>query len=680
MLRNKRFQILSALILITAVSLGFYLSSGNDRTLNTPLPEDLYTSSTITPPFVGDNVGSWSAGAVVTPEATMGHGESYQRNDTGWVYFTGGDQNFSGTVLSANRRYNVRTNVWTAMTPMPTNLELHGMATLKDTVYTIAGMTTNFFADETAVCRKYNVRTDTWGTIASLPVTNAGLKAVGYQDSLIYCAGGMTAGGSTGVNNVYVYNCISNTWRTATPLPAARTMGAFTVKGDTLVYVGGGTTYFAGYNNITYKGLISQADRSVITWTTGANYPGISGWRFDARPWGCKGIIVCGGGGNATFASSNECYVYSPGLNTWTQQANATTNCANAGIGSVSYASGIWKLIVASGNQYPTTPWVHTNTQIFTDTLCPPPACPFPTSFCNCDTAAYTTVTGTAGPSGDDQTITVPIGFTFCFNGASYTQASICTNGFVVLGATTYASFVVDLCGTDPTQQPMLAPYWCDLNTANGGAIVYTVLGSAPNRIFVVQYTNVAYFSGSGNVTMQVRCYENGGVVQFHYGPSVSGTSPGAVGLSKSPGGSGNVVSITPGATCPATTFSTTVCNNTVTFNTTNFPNGRRYSFNCLVGVDPVTHGIPREFSLSQNYPNPFNPSTKISYALPKAGDVKLVIFDILGREVAVLVNEFKKAGSYDIEFNGANISSGVYFYRIETRDFTDTKKMLLVK
>jgi subtilisin-like proprotein convertase family protein len=98
------------------------------------------------------------------------------------------------------------------------------------------------------------------------------------------------------------------------------------------------------------------------------------------------------------------------------------------------------------------------------------------------------------------------------------------------------------------------------------------------------------------------------------------------------------------------------------------------------------TVNIPNFYSLTQNYPNPFNPSTKITYTLPKSGNVEMKVYDLLGREVAVLVNEMKQPGVYTIDFNAAeNLASGVYFYRIEIGDakgvsFTNVKKMLLVK
>ena len=89
---------------------------------------------------------------------------------------------------------------------------------------------------------------------------------------------------------------------------------------------------------------------------------------------------------------------------------------------------------------------------------------------------------------------------------------------------------------------------------------------------------------------------------------------------------------------------------------------------------------VPKEYRLDQNYPNPFNPATNIHYSIPKDGEVSLKVFDILGNEVAVMVNGFLKAGVYNAEFSAANFSSGVYFYSLKTSEFTSTKKMLLIK
>jgi hypothetical protein len=89
---------------------------------------------------------------------------------------------------------------------------------------------------------------------------------------------------------------------------------------------------------------------------------------------------------------------------------------------------------------------------------------------------------------------------------------------------------------------------------------------------------------------------------------------------------------------------------------------------------------LPKEFSLSQNYPNPFNPTTTIRYALPKAAHVTLRVFDILGREVATLVNADQEAGFKSISFDAGAFASGVYLYKVEAGTFIDVKKMVVLK
>lgn len=88
----------------------------------------------------------------------------------------------------------------------------------------------------------------------------------------------------------------------------------------------------------------------------------------------------------------------------------------------------------------------------------------------------------------------------------------------------------------------------------------------------------------------------------------------------------------------------------------------------------------PSRFELSQNYPNPFNPSTSISFSIPQSGNVKLAVYNLLGQEIAILVNEFREAGNYNVEFDANNLNSGVYLYKLEANGLTFTKKMTLLK
>lgn len=102
--------------------------------------------------------------------------------------------------------------------------------------------------------------------------------------------------------------------------------------------------------------------------------------------------------------------------------------------------------------------------------------------------------------------------------------------------------------------------------------------------------------------------------------------------------------------------------------------------FNPTIGIQQIGNEIPLRFNLYQNYPNPFNPSAVIKFDISKSADVKLVIYDIMGREVATLVNEQLKAGTYKAEWNASSFASGAYFYRIAAGDYSQTKKMILVK
>jgi glucuronoarabinoxylan endo-1,4-beta-xylanase len=111
--------------------------------------------------------------------------------------------------------------------------------------------------------------------------------------------------------------------------------------------------------------------------------------------------------------------------------------------------------------------------------------------------------------------------------------------------------------------------------------------------------------------------------------------------------------------------------------------------FGWLIDDISLTQGVlstnapiskPYQFALEQNYPNPFNPTTMIQYELASPSEVKLRVFDVLGREVATLINARQSAGRYRVEFNASRLSSGVYFYRLETQNFSQTRKMFLVK
>jgi hypothetical protein len=101
---------------------------------------------------------------------------------------------------------------------------------------------------------------------------------------------------------------------------------------------------------------------------------------------------------------------------------------------------------------------------------------------------------------------------------------------------------------------------------------------------------------------------------------------------------------------------------------------------NNATSVENISNNIPADFSLDQNYPNPFNPATTIRFILPEAGNVKLLLFNILGQELRTLVNEFKESGAHTINFDAQGLGSGIYIYKIEVNGFVQTRKMTLLK
>lgn len=115
--------------------------------------------------------------------------------------------------------------------------------------------------------------------------------------------------------------------------------------------------------------------------------------------------------------------------------------------------------------------------------------------------------------------------------------------------------------------------------------------------------------------------------------------------------------------------------------------NSRIYKFSSdsSVGIGNLGSSIPKSFSLEQNYPNPFNPETNIAYHIPKLSNIKLIVYDSIGREIRTLVNTTQLAGSYEVRWNGKDdfgnkVSSGIYFYSFKSDDFKATKRMLLIK
>ncbi len=220
----------------------------------------------------------------------------------------------------------------------------------------------------------------------------------------------------------------------------------------------------------------------------------------------------------------------------------------------------------------------------------------------------------------------------------------------VTLGSPAMAGFSVKM----QTVSSTTVTSW----VASGWSEVYTNSSYLPAGTGL-QYITLAtpyYWNGTGNLLVEI-CFDNS---SWSSNTTVAGTSQtGLVMHNHVDGGVG--------------------CQLTGTSTASTRPNAC-FVINTMTSTNPLGTNVPSIYSLSQNYPNPFNPVTKINFALPKQGLVTLKVYDVIGREVRTLVNEMKNAGSYSVDFNGSELSSGVYFYRIQANDFTEVKRMMLIK
>jgi len=319
---------------------------------------------------------------------------------------------------------------------------------------------------------------------------------------------------------------------------------------------------------------------------------------------------------------------------------------------------------------------------------------------------SYSLIVGGTSFSGDDAQRIVSLPFEFGFDDHEYDQVQISTNGWLefgtgVLGSERGISNPEQIgsiganengrmAGTaHPTKA--LGPWWEDLNADENRRVRYLTLGDFPSRIFVCQWEHMrAYWNPDATTTrvnFQVRLYEDNNKIEYCYGDVESGTFGGedvgaSIGFKDHIGGDYRFFDIITGKPIPAGEV------NTYLRPLKNWPGKNTvYQISTIAtDVDEPIEYQPENYALYQNYPNPFNPSTTIKYTIPNvassfsSSNVTLKVYDVLGREVETLVNKKQKPGNYEVVFNAANLTSGVYFYSIRAEEFNSVKKMILLK
>ena len=339
-------------------------------------------------------IAGWTHTAPLPTTTYLGSGAGYISGGVPYIFSIGG--NTTSAAATECYKYNVNTNSWSSIAPLPDGRRVLATAVVGDYLYAIAGSDTHSTYQSTVF--RYSITGNIWTTVASLPAAIAWGKAVGYNNR-IYFAGGHN--GTVPLPTVYVYDVAGNTWASADSMPGSRFGGAFSIVGSKLVYVGG--SGYTGITNGVYVGTISSGNPLSISWVTASNkfpgldketpyteindlnaeikkntksdylssksasYPGGVMYRFDGAPWGTDGMIVAGGSPTADWvpASPNPCYVYKPDTDTWTQQGEVPTAVLGSSLGTVNNGN-TWKLVVVSGLGLDDVTNV---TQIFTATL-----------------------------------------------------------------------------------------------------------------------------------------------------------------------------------------------------------------------------------------------------------------------------------------------------------------------
>jgi hypothetical protein len=346
---------------------------------------------------IWDPSGDWTSGADYPITTYNGTGVSYNDGTTNWLFVIGG--NTTSGLRTECYKYNVTTNTWTPIAPLPAGRLIFAAVAVGNYIYVIGGSDGTVYTNTTY---RYDIAGNTWTLLpAVVPTTIGWCRAVSYQDRYIYIAGGYD-GTSLYLNTVYLYDTVTGTYTTASPMPLAVFGGGFGITGTTLVYAAG--AYESGISNTVMVGTINSGSPALISWSTMENkYPGIGKevcdqygaslvaemlqsaevvnnhstdamvwpagaiYRTHAHTWGNDAIIMGGGTPTSNYPQTgpSPCYIYKPATDTWIAQENVPVTIGAHQSGTV-HVGNTWKYIIASG--YGTTAAVSA-TQIYTQTL-----------------------------------------------------------------------------------------------------------------------------------------------------------------------------------------------------------------------------------------------------------------------------------------------------------------------
>ncbi len=716
----------------------------------------IWTFTTMDDPSI---TGTWSSGSIFPDGTYLGSGVGAN----GYLYSIGGNTN-SGLSTECYE-YDVTMDSWAPIASLPVGKVVHSTANVGNYIFAFGGSSPTTLAYNDTVY-KYDIIGDSWTQVSPLPLAFAWSKAVGYGN-YIYIAGGHD--GTNYLSNVYIYDTVADTFGTASPMLGARIGGAFSVTGNKLVYIGGADPVSSVVDEVMV-GTIDALNPGMITWVVAVNkYPGIGKetiskynvdptdlmrgekdknripqetayppgtmYRFDAAPWGTEGIIVANGSPTSAWAPANPnpCYVYNPGTDTWTKQADVPIPVLGASLGSVNSGT-TWNLVVASGY---TGSVVTDATQIYTDDLGGGTTFAYQVTVADGWNMVSVPGTNPAGMAPVDWwsnlvgsvykfsggyvavTTTAPTeGYWMKNNGAetySYPATGIVAHnsinaaaGWNLIGGYELTVLTALLTTTPPglLQLPIyeysggyivatsIVPgygYWAKMSAAGlidapplakGSVDVVEYFKEDWGKIILTDAAGTSYTLYAVNGEVDLNNYElppapPAGMFDIRFS---SGR------IAEDINSSMQTIDMS-GVTYPLTVrvegMDIRLQDET----------GRTVNVNLKSGEDVVISDatilklmvtgelVPAVYALEQNYPNPFNPSTTIEFSLPEdVSNVKLSIYNALGERVAEIVNTSLVAGKYQYQWNAKNVATGMYIYELRTDKFVSVKKMILMK
>jgi len=593
--------------------------------------------------------------------------------------FVGGGFTSAGGV-SANRvaRFNTQTNTWSTLGTGSSNGVngpfVYALAVVGNEVY-VGGLFTSAGGVNANFVARFNTLTNTWSSLGtgSSNGVNGGVAALAVVGNEVFVGGLFTSAGGVSANRVARFNTQTNTWSSLGTGSSNGVNGPFVfalaVVGNE-VFVGGLFTSAGGVS----ANYVARFNTQTNTWSTlgtgssnGVNGPFVFALAVVGNEVYVGGVFTQAGG-----VSANRVARFNTLTNTWSTLGTGSSNGVNGDV----FALAVVGNEVVVGGGFTSAGGVSAN-----------------------DVARFNTLTNTWSTLGTGSSNGV--------NGDVFALAVV-GNEVYVGGVFTQAGGVS---ANNVARFNTQTNTWSTLGTGSSNGVNGEVraLAVSGNEVYVggfftsaggVSANNVARFNTQTNTWSTLGTGSSNGVNGEVRALAVSGNEVYVGGAFTSAGGvSANNVARFNTQTNTWSTLGTGSSNGVngevralaVVGNEVYvggfFTSAGGVSANGVARwnsgtsrVEQLSPTAPKTFLLEQNYPNPFNPSTTIRYQLPVASEVKLEVYDVLGKKIATLVNERQSAGSYQVVWNASGLSSGTYFYRLQAGTFTQTKKMILVK